>query len=66
MNTYYTNIQAMIISISETSTSTESTITISSIITITIGFFITGLLITIETIFKVYKFYAEVVITMED
>ena len=56
----------MIISISETSTSTESTITISTIITITTGFFKTGLLITIETIFKVYKFYAEVVITMED
>ena len=56
----------MIISISETSTTTESTITISTIITITIGFCKTGFLITIETIFKVYKFYAEVAITMED
>ena len=58
----------MIISILETSTSTstESTITISTIITITTGFCKTGFLITIETIFKVYKFYAEVAITMED
>ena len=52
------------ISISETST--ESTITISiTIITITTGLIITGL-ITIETIFKVSKFYVEVEITMGD
>ena len=62
MNTYLTNIQVMI-SISETST--ESTITTSIIITITTGVIITGL-ITIETIFKVSKFYVEVEITMED
>ena len=63
MNTYLTNIQAMIISISETLT--ESTITTSIIITITTGVIITGL-ITIETIFKVSKFYVEVEITMGD
>ena len=62
MNTYLTNIQVMI-SISETST--ESTITTSIIITIITGVIITGL-ITIETIFKVSKFYVEVEITMED
>ena len=62
MNTYLTNIQVMI-SISETST--ESTITTSIIITITTGVIITGL-ITIETIFKVSKFYVEVEITMGD
>ena len=63
-NTYQTNIQAIIISISETST--ESTITISiMLITITTGLIKTGL-ITIETIFKVSKFYVEVEITMED
>ena len=62
INTYLTNIQVMI-SISETST--ESTITTSIIITITTGVIITGL-ITIETIFKVSKFYVEVEITMED
>ena len=61
MNTYLTNIQVMI-SISETST--ESTITTSIIITTT-GVIIAGL-ITIETIFKVSKFYVEVEITMED
>ena len=62
MNTYLTNIQVMI-SISETLT--ESTITTSIIITITTGVIITGL-ITIETIFKVSKFYVEVEITMGD
>ena len=62
MNTYLTNIQVMI-SISETST--ESTITTSIIITIITGVIITGL-ITIETIFKVSKFYVEVEITMGD
>ena len=62
MNSYLTNIQVMI-SISETST--ESTITTSIIITIITGVIITGL-ITIETIFKVSKFYVEVEITMED
>ena len=62
INTYLTNIQVMI-SISETST--ESTITTSIIITIITGVIITGL-ITIETIFKVSKFYVEVEITMED
>ena len=62
INTYLTNIQVMI-SISETLT--ESTITTSIIITITTGVIITGL-ITIETIFKVSKFYVEVEITMED
>ena len=62
INTYLTNIQVMI-SISETST--ESTITTSIIITITTGVIITGL-ITIETIFKVSKFYVEVEITMGD
>ena len=51
------------ISISETST--ESTITTSIIITITTGVIITGL-ITIETIFKVSRFYVEVEITMGD
>ena len=63
-NTYQTNIQAIIISMSETST--ESTITISIIITITTGSIIITGLITIETIFQVYKFYVEVEITMED
>ena len=62
INTYLTNIQVMI-SISETST--ESTITTSIIITIITGVIITGL-ITIETIFKVSKFYVEVEITMAD
>ena len=47
-------------SISETLT--ESTIIIT---TITTGTIITGS-ITMGTIFKVYKFYVEVVITMED
>ena len=67
MNTYLTNIQVMI-SISETSTEstiTTSIITTSIIITITTGVIITGL-ITIETIFKVSKFYVEVEITMGD
>ena len=62
INTYLTNIQVMI-SISETLT--ESTIPTSIIITITTGVIITGL-ITIETIFKVSKFYVEVEITMGD
>ena len=62
INTYLTNIQVMI-SISETLT--ESTITTSIMITITTGVIITGL-ITIETIFKVSKFYVEVEITMGD
>ena len=44
---------------------TITIITISIMTTIITGTIITGL-ITMGTIFKVFKFYAEVVITMED